>query len=476
MSNEKNTLENVEQRLRGFFQKTAEALKAPSDLWSKLEPRLNEPSKGKAHDAGAGFGRWLAGPRLIGVAASVGVVLLLLVVGGVWLTHLETGGGNSGRGTFLTAVPTTTSFSSIAHGSGVAVPPPQITLTIPPVPTTSPSYGKVVPTTSPPVASGSESLAIGTSSNTNVLDTAQRQVIYQASISIEVKTVSAALTQVQTIAQSLGGLVDSMSSSGGPDQEQATITIRVPQDQFFTALDKLQGLGTVESQNLSTQDVTAQFIDLQARLTSAQAEEQSLLAILDKAQTVGDIISIQQQLTEVRSQIETLQGQINYIQGRVNMSSITVTLSTPAKQVGQPPSGSLTVGVSNVDASLASIKGLVTTVNGVIDNDYIAVNSGKESASLSLRVFRADFDRVMTAIEKQGKVQQKVVQEATGPQGQTQAGETPDARIDVSLTQSGFWTTANVVVVAVAGGVVLVTLLTFLGLAWRAGLLKKRAQ
>ena len=168
----------------------------------------------------------------------------------------------------------------------------------------------------------------------SVLDTAQRQVIYQAYVSIEVKTVSAALTQVQTIAQSLGGLVDSMSSSGGPDQEQATITIRVPQDQFFVALDKLQGLGTVQSQNLSTQDVTEQFIDLQARLKSAQAEEQSLLALLDKAQTVGDIISIQQQLTEVRSQIETLQGQLNYIENRVDMSTITVTLSTPAKKVG----------------------------------------------------------------------------------------------------------------------------------------------
>ena len=93
-------MENIERRLHGFFQKTAESLKAPPDLWSKLEPRLNEPSKEKVHDAGARFGRWLAGPRLIGVAASVGVVLLLLVVGGVWLTHLETGGGNSGRAPF----------------------------------------------------------------------------------------------------------------------------------------------------------------------------------------------------------------------------------------------------------------------------------------------------------------------------------------------------------------------------------------
>ena len=49
-------------------------------------------------------------------------------------------------------------------------------------------------------------------------------------------------------------------------------------------------------------------------------------------------------------------------------------------------------------------------------------------------------------------------------------------RIDLSLTQAGFWTTTNAVVVAVAGGVVLVILLIFLGLAWRSGLLKKRAQ
>ena len=95
--------------------------------------------------------------------------------------------------------------------------------------------------------------------------------------------------------------MDSMSSSGEQNQQQATITIRVPQDQFLTALDKLQSLGTVQSQNVTSQDVTAQFIDLQARLKSSQLEEQSLQAILDKAMTVSDIISIQEQLNQVRS-------------------------------------------------------------------------------------------------------------------------------------------------------------------------------
>ena len=86
---------------------------------------------------------------------------------------------------------------------------------------------------SPPVVTGSEpsggtSTGGNTNTNSDVLDTAQRQVIYQASVSLSVNAVSTALAQVQTIAQSLGGLVDSMSSNGEQDQQQATVTIRVP--------------------------------------------------------------------------------------------------------------------------------------------------------------------------------------------------------------------------------------------------------
>ena len=95
------------------------------------------------------------------------------------------------------------------------------------------------------------------------------------------------------MAQNLGGSVDSMSSNGEQNQEQATVMIRVPQDQFLTALDKLQSLGTVQNQNITSQDVTQQYIDLQAQLNSAQLEEQSLQAILAKATTVADEIAIQ---------------------------------------------------------------------------------------------------------------------------------------------------------------------------------------
>jgi hypothetical protein len=289
--------------------------------------------------------------------------------------------------------------------------------------------------------------------------------------------VSTALTQVETMAEGLGGLVDSMSSSGEQNQQQATIIIRVPQDQFLTALDKLQSMGTVQNQDIASQDVTQQYIDLQAQLNSAQLEKQSLQAILDKAQTVSDEIAIQEQLTQVESQIESLQGQINYIQNRVNMATINVTLNGPTQNVGQPPSASLTVAVSNVDSSFASVKQLVSGLSGIIDSSSISLSNGKESAYLNLSVYRSSFDQVVMAIGKEGKIKQKTIQEAIAAQNvQSQPSNSPpDASITLSLIEaSGFWTTTNTVVISVAGGVVILTLLIFLILAGRAGLLSKR--
>ena len=256
-------------------------------------------------------------------------------------------------------------------------------------------------------------------------------MISQASVSLEVSNVSTALTQVETMAQNLGGSVDNMSSSGEQNQEQANVTIRVPQNQFLTALNQLQSMGTVESQNISTQDVTEQYIDLQAQLNSAQLEEQSLQAILAKATTVSDEIAIQEQLTQVISQVESLQGQINYLQNQVAMSTITVSLNTPLQNVGQAPSGTLSVVVSSVDNSLAAVKQLVSGVNGIINYSTVSFDNGKESAYLSLQVYSANFDQVMMAIGKYGKIEQKTIQESATSQqtGTQQSNSPPDASI-----------------------------------------------
>jgi len=474
MSNVKNDVKNLEQRLYRFFQKQAKSLKASEDLWPKLESRLGE----KSTDAGAnntkrGFSWWLSGPRLVAVSASLSLVLILVVVGSLWLTTNHTPNNMPSTPYGSISESDAGSYGSIVLGPSSGPTGAGVTLGAP-GPTGPAGHDGTTVT----ISGSGFSADVGVS-NYGVLDTAQRQVIYQATVSLEVDTVPSALTRVQTIAKSLGGWVDNISSYGGQTQTQATITIRVPQDQFFTALDNLQSLGTVQSQNVSSQDVTEQYIDLEARLKSSQLEKQSLQALLAKVATVNDEILIQGQLTQVQSQIESLQGQINYIQNRVDMASITVALNIPAQNVGQPPSADLTIAVSNVEGSLASVKQLISTVRGVVDTNTISFSNGKESAALSLRVYRSDFDHILVSIESEGKIQQKTVQEtATPQQAQIQTGSAlppPDATISLRLIEaSGFWTTTNIRVVAIAGGVVVLTLLVFLGLAHRAGLLRRK--
>ena len=241
MKDEKNNFTTIERRVQRFFQKQATSLKASKDLWPKIEARLDE----KVTDTGSkstkkGLRQWLVGPRLIIASTSISAVLILIVVGSIWLTTNHT--GDITPSNILVR-------SGIDHGAA----PPTTIAAMTPVAISTPTAIIAEPVTTTPAVWGLNLSGGGTvfgpinsnsaDSNSDVLDTIGKQVISQASVSLEVNTVSTALSQVETMAQNLGGSVDSMSSNGAQNQEQATVTIRVPQDQFLTALDKLQSLG-----------------------------------------------------------------------------------------------------------------------------------------------------------------------------------------------------------------------------------------
>ena len=472
MKDEQNNSDNMENKAQKFFQKRVESFKAGKDLWSKLEPRLDE--KQKVTEPGGRkerFWQWLAGPRLIAITSSVGVLVILATAGSIWLTNNNTANHNTTSSVDRAAIEKGlgANYGYIAS-QGVIIP----TYTTPGAfPVTMP-----VTTTTAVFAATNGAGSNFTWGDAFVNNTAAtgKQVISQASVSLNVSNVSTALNQVETMAQNLGGSVDNMNSSGAQNQQQANVTIRVPANQFLTALNQLQGMGTVESQNINSQDVTQQYIDLQAQLTSAQLEEQSLQAILAKATTVSDEIAIQDQLTQVIAQVENLQGQINYMQNQVAMSTITVNLNTPQVSTGQAPSGTLNVAVDNVDNTIASVKQLISGVNGIVNASTVSFDNGKESAYLSLQVYTANFDQVMTALGKKGKIEQKTVQESGTSQLilAQQSNNPPDASIYLTLTEpTSFWTAAHITIIAVAA-LIIVVLIVILAIAGRAGLLRKK--
>ena len=272
--------------------------------------------------------------------------------------------------------------------------------------------------------------------STTALDLAQRKVISTASLSMEVEEVPTVITDVRTIAESLGGFLEQLSSSGDPERQRANMTIRVPQDRFFTALERIELLGKVLGQNVGSQDVSEQFIDLEARLKSALREEQSFLSLLEKAESVGDVLAIERELARVRSEIERLQGQLNFLERRVALATISVSLFPPAEEIAEPPAASLAVAVSDVSATVDEVRGLVATLDGVIDATFLSVRDGEERATVILRVFSPDFDQAMASLQGQGEVTGKEVRRSgTVAGGEVGRREKPDARIDLSLTE-----------------------------------------
>jgi len=161
-----------------------------------------------------------------------------------------------------------------------------------------------------------------------VVVNADRNLILTAKIDMRTKDPWATSQTVQQLAGSLGGDVLNVNESGTSDNRTASLTIRVPSRSFQEALRQIRALdGEVVTSNVSGQDVTDQFVDLQARLTAKQAEEARYNALLVRANTIDEILKIDSALSNVRTQVEQLTGQINSIKSRTDFSTISMSVS-----------------------------------------------------------------------------------------------------------------------------------------------------
>ena len=120
----------------------------------------------------------------------------------------------------------------------------------------------------------------------------ERLYVLTASQTVEVKEIAAAVKQVDSVMQKSGGYVQSQSVR---EKEQAYLVLRVPAPQFRPVLDAMAALGKEESRSVSSQDVTEQYIDTEARLKNAIALRDRLKALLGQAKGVKDILEIEKE-------------------------------------------------------------------------------------------------------------------------------------------------------------------------------------
>jgi hypothetical protein len=170
----------------------------------------------------------------------------------------------------------------------------------------------------------------GTSSSGESLsDTSiDRMIVRNSNLSLVVLDITKSRDQISQLAVSLGGYVVSSSISGSGHDLTGRISIRVPDGKFEQVISQIRGLAVkVDNESTSSQDITEEYLDLESRLKNAQATESQYLALLSKASTVQDILSIQDKLSQTRQQIEQIKGRMQYLEQTSAMSLIAVSLS-----------------------------------------------------------------------------------------------------------------------------------------------------
>jgi hypothetical protein len=176
-------------------------------------------------------------------------------------------------------------------------------------------------------------------------EAADRKIIRNADITMEVASTTDAQHRVTQIAESHGGFVVTSEAKQREniDPSKRTVDIklvvRVPATRFGVVFDEIKQLaGNLPEANVTGQDVTEDFIDLEARIKTQKALEFQFLEIMKQARNVNDALEIQRQIADVRTDIEKLEGRKRFLENRSSLSTITVNIHAP-KVIAVNPTG-----------------------------------------------------------------------------------------------------------------------------------------
>ena len=163
-----------------------------------------------------------------------------------------------------------------------------------------------------------------------------RKIIRNAELNVEVNAPAEVQQKIGSIAESLGGFVVNSESkqhqtAEGKEQLEVSLVVRIPASQFDSAMTQIRATGNrVIAEKTTGEDVTEEFIDLEARLKTQIALEQQFLEIMKQAHKVEDALEVQRQIADVRTEIEKLEGRKRFLENRASLSTISITLSSPA--------------------------------------------------------------------------------------------------------------------------------------------------
>jgi hypothetical protein len=162
----------------------------------------------------------------------------------------------------------------------------------------------------------------------------ERKIIRNADLVLEANAPEEAQNKITAIAESKGGFVIESSQSSSDAQattrDTITMTIRVPTAKFNETLDEISKTSSrVIVETVKGQDVTEEFIDIEARVKTKKALEEQFLGIMKQSKSVEDALNVQRELADVRGEIEQIEGRKRFLENQSSLSTVKIKLQSP---------------------------------------------------------------------------------------------------------------------------------------------------
>ena len=158
-----------------------------------------------------------------------------------------------------------------------------------------------------------------------------RYLIKNAVVLIEAKNVIQAADQAEAFAKSVSGYVSSSHESvDALGLKNEVLELRVPGTQFDSSMQSMVGLGRVLDSQITSEDVTEQYVDTDAQLRNLKKTEERLLEHLSRTGKLSDTLLIETELTRVRESLNELEGKLRFMSHRISYSTISLTFKEPA--------------------------------------------------------------------------------------------------------------------------------------------------
>ena len=162
----------------------------------------------------------------------------------------------------------------------------------------------------------------------------ERKIIRNADLELEANSSEESQQKITAIAESKGGfVVESKQSSSdvrASTRDIVTMTVRVPSAKFNESLDEIRRTATrVIVETIKSDDVTEEFIDIEARIKAQKALEAQFIEIMKRSNSVADALNVQRELAQVRGEIEKIEGRKRFLENQASLSTIKIRLQTP---------------------------------------------------------------------------------------------------------------------------------------------------